>query len=96
MWCGAFVQFYTITLGANPEFATETFYMENMEEDGRRVERLFHDASNSGIRVEVRVPSRAHLSSCPAPQFSECLRGNKSSPGSKSMSLSRPRMSVPY
>ena len=47
------MQFYTITLGANPEFATETFYMENMEEDGRRVERLFHDASNHGIRIEV-------------------------------------------
>ena len=31
----------TITLGANPEYASEGFYKEHMEEDGSRVERLF-------------------------------------------------------
>jgi len=48
------VHFFTITLGANPAFAKETFYMDNMEEDGRRVERLFRDAPRSGIRIECR------------------------------------------
>eukprot|EP00240_Pyramimonas_obovata_P006933 CAMPEP_0118924732 /NCGR_PEP_ID=MMETSP1169-20130426/2730_1 /TAXON_ID=36882 /ORGANISM="Pyramimonas obovata, Strain CCMP722" /LENGTH=161 /DNA_ID=CAMNT_0006865863 /DNA_START=857 /DNA_END=1342 /DNA_ORIENTATION=- len=41
-------------MGANPEFATETFYMDNMEEDGRRVERLFRVAPECGICIECR------------------------------------------
>lgn len=38
---GAQVVLTTITIGANPEYASETFYAENMEEDEARVERLF-------------------------------------------------------
>ena len=38
---GLSVELTTITLGANPEYASEGFYKEHMEEDGSRVERLF-------------------------------------------------------
>ena len=38
---GLAVELMTITLGANPEYATEVFYKEHLEEDGSRVERLF-------------------------------------------------------
>ena len=31
----------TITLGANPDYASEGFYKEHIQEDGSRVERLF-------------------------------------------------------
>ena len=38
---GLAVELMTITLGANPEYATEVFYKEHLEEDGSRVEKLF-------------------------------------------------------
>jgi predicted subunit of tRNA(5-methylaminomethyl-2-thiouridylate) methyltransferase len=38
---GLEVELTTITIGANPEYAKESFYKEHMEEDGSRVERLF-------------------------------------------------------
>ena len=34
---GLDVQFLTVTIGANPNFANETFYMENMEVRNRAV-----------------------------------------------------------
>ena len=49
---GAEVTFCTITLGANPEFAAESFYRDNLGEDGARVERLFACAAQEGICVE--------------------------------------------
>lgn len=54
---GLEVYFYTITLGANPEFFSENFYKDNMEEDRGRVETLFHLASEQGIRVRRRSVS---------------------------------------
>ena len=38
---GLDVEFTTITIGANPDYAKESFYREHMAEDGSRVERLF-------------------------------------------------------
>ena len=35
-----------------------------MEEDGRRVERLFRDAASLGIAIEVRAPWRLRLRPC--------------------------------
>ena len=35
------VELMTITLGANPNYASEGFYKEHIQEDGSRVERLF-------------------------------------------------------
>jgi hypothetical protein len=47
------VAFLTVTIGANPNFAIETFYKENMQEDGERVNMLFEKAPQVGIRVQV-------------------------------------------
>ena len=38
---GLSVELMTITLGANPDYASEGFYKEHIQEDGSRVERLF-------------------------------------------------------
>lgn len=38
---GLEVELTTITIGANPDYAKESFYKEHMAEDGSRVERLF-------------------------------------------------------
>lgn len=35
------VTFTTLTLGANPQFCNESFYMEHLQEDAQRVEQLF-------------------------------------------------------
>jgi Guanylylate cyclase len=43
---GLEVRFLTVTIGANPEFATESFYAENMPEDEQRVRRLFKVRGN--------------------------------------------------
>ena len=51
---GVDATFYTITLGANPDFVREGFYCDNMEEDQRRVENLFRTAPTLGLRVEQR------------------------------------------
>ena len=45
------VTFLTVTLGANPDYATETFYQEHMEEDEERVARLFREAPSKGIAL---------------------------------------------
>ncbi len=44
------VELTTITLGANPEYASEGFYKEHMEEDGSRVERLFRVSEESSVQ----------------------------------------------
>jgi len=51
---GVDATFYTITLGANPEFVQEGFYCDNMEEDKRRVEKLFQAAPSLGVKVQER------------------------------------------
>lgn len=56
------VAFLTVTLGANPSFAVETFYKENMEEDGERVNKLFEKAPEVGIQVQWRSISAQELS----------------------------------
>mmetsp|Transcript_3140 Transcript_3140/g.11312 ORF Transcript_3140/g.11312 Transcript_3140/m.11312 type:complete len:321 (+) Transcript_3140:113-1075(+) len=48
------VTFYTVTLGANPAFAGETFYRDNMEADGKRVNQLFQKAEASGVHIQRR------------------------------------------
>jgi len=39
-------------LGANPDFAAESFYRDNLNEDNARVERLFARADSEGIAIE--------------------------------------------
>eukprot|EP00798_Chlamydomonas_sp_ICE-L_P012546 gene12546-15764_t len=58
------VWFFTVTIGPNPDFANESFYMENMkedEEDELRVSQLFTDASKAGIMLQQRSLSELEL-----------------------------------
>lgn len=48
------VCFLTVTIGANPGFALETFYKETMEEDRKRVNFLFERAAQAGIHIQRR------------------------------------------
>ncbi|KAJ7524924.1 hypothetical protein O6H91_17G028000 [Diphasiastrum complanatum] len=56
------VAFLTITIGANPVLAVETFYKDNMEEDGERVNKLFEKAPQAGIQIQWRSISGEELS----------------------------------
>ncbi|GFR50726.1 hypothetical protein Agub_g12983 [Astrephomene gubernaculifera] len=60
---GLRVAFHTITLGPNPAFANESFYMEHMEDDERRVSRLFREAAAAGIALQQRSVSGEELQS---------------------------------
>jgi hypothetical protein len=54
---GAAVTFCTITIGINGDYANEWFYMEHLEDDEQRVQRLFSQAGQLGIRLqECSVP----------------------------------------
>lgn len=54
---GCNVSFFTVTVGANPEFASERFYARNMAVDRARVDRLFSSAATAGISInQCNVP----------------------------------------
>nr|ADJ94125.1 guanylyl cyclase [Hippeastrum hybrid cultivar] len=46
--------FFTVTLGANPNYSAETFYREQLQDDVERVERLFNKALDTGICIQCR------------------------------------------
>lgn len=48
------VVFYTITLGANPDFKKEVFYKDTLGDDSNRVNYLFQTATDKGILIEKR------------------------------------------
>lgn len=48
---GVEVMFLTTTVGANPDFASVSFYVDQMLEDQARVNKLFKDAPLLGIPV---------------------------------------------
>lgn len=52
---GLEVTFVTTMIGANPDYAEETFYADTMQEDNRRVEQLFK--VDDGVETEVLVQS---------------------------------------
>ncbi|KAJ9522911.1 hypothetical protein QJQ45_023701 [Haematococcus lacustris] len=57
---GIGVIFHTVTLGPNPAFHNETFYLANMQDDEARVSRLFLEAGPAGITLsQLSLP-------CPA------------------------------
>lgn len=58
---GLDVCFLTTTLGPNPAYANEGFYIANIQEDQHRVSRLFSDASAAGIAVQKRSLSASEL-----------------------------------
>ena len=51
---GADVSFFTITLGANPEYAAESFYRDSLADDGARVDALFRGAERAGVQLARR------------------------------------------
>ncbi|XP_019192215.1 PREDICTED: protein GUCD1-like [Ipomoea nil] len=46
--------YFTITIGANPNFCVETFYKEQLPSDLARVNTLFQKAREAGINIECR------------------------------------------
>eukprot|EP01025_Chloroclados_australasicus_P009921 TRINITY_DN1384_c0_g1_i2.p1 TRINITY_DN1384_c0_g1~~TRINITY_DN1384_c0_g1_i2.p1 ORF type:complete len:264 (-),score=17.02 TRINITY_DN1384_c0_g1_i2:461-1252(-) len=58
---GIDVTFYTVTIGANPEFANEKYYMLHISEDARRVESLFQQASSIGLSIVKRSVSMKEI-----------------------------------
>ena len=58
---GVRVHFFTITIGANPDFAQEKFYKDTMAEDGMRVEKLFRQAETAGINVQRKSIEQQEL-----------------------------------
>lgn len=46
--------YFTVTLGANPDFSVETFYKEQLPNDIVRVDMLFRGSPEAGINIECR------------------------------------------
>lgn len=46
--------FFTVTIGANPQYSAETFYREQLQEDIDRVDELFGKALDAGISIQRR------------------------------------------
>ncbi|KAL8171539.1 hypothetical protein V2J09_023343 [Rumex salicifolius] len=53
--------YFTVTLGANPDFSMETFYKDQLPNDLGRVDMLFREALESGIKIECRSISREEI-----------------------------------
>lgn len=45
--------FFTVTIGANPQYSAETFYREQLQEDIDRVDELFGKAVDAGISIQI-------------------------------------------
>ncbi|OVA17746.1 Guanylyl cyclase [Macleaya cordata] len=54
--------FFTVTVGANPDYSVETFYKEQLPNDLVRVDKLFQKALESGIDIQCRSISSEELS----------------------------------
>uniref|UniRef100_A0A2N9JAZ2 Guanylyl cyclase n=1 Tax=Fagus sylvatica TaxID=28930 RepID=A0A2N9JAZ2_FAGSY len=54
--------FFTITVGANPNYSVETFYKEQLPNDQGRIDMLFIKAREAGINIECRSISGDDIS----------------------------------
>ncbi|CAH9098957.1 unnamed protein product [Cuscuta epithymum] len=54
--------YFTVTLGANPNFSMETYYKDQLPSDLRRVNMLFRRAREAGIDIECRSISADEMS----------------------------------
>uniref|UniRef100_A0A5B7AKW4 Guanylyl cyclase 1 n=1 Tax=Davidia involucrata TaxID=16924 RepID=A0A5B7AKW4_DAVIN len=54
--------YFTVTLGANPNFSVETFYKEQLPNDLVRVDMLFQKALEAGIDIQCRSISGEEIS----------------------------------
>lgn len=61
---GMGVVFLTTMVGANPDYANEVFYAENMAADEQRVQILFQEAPAAGIPVHQRSLGSAEVKAC--------------------------------
>lgn len=54
--------YFTVTLGANPNFSLESFYKDQLPHDLVRVNLLFQKALEAGIKIKCRSFSREEVS----------------------------------
>ncbi|CAK7325776.1 unnamed protein product [Dovyalis caffra] len=54
--------YYTVTLGANPNYSVETFYKEQLPTDLVRVDMLFKKAREEGINIQCRSINEKEIS----------------------------------
>lgn len=54
--------YFTVTLGANPNFSVETFYKEQLPNDLVRVDMLFQKALEGGMNIQCRSISGEEIS----------------------------------
>ncbi|XP_050212200.1 guanylyl cyclase 1 isoform X2 [Mercurialis annua] len=52
--CTTRFSYFTVTLGANPNYSAETFYKEQLPTDLVRVDMLFQEAREKGITIQCR------------------------------------------
>lgn len=60
-YCVSF-SYFTVTLGANPNFSGEEFYKEQLPRDLVRVDTLFQKAVDAGIDIQCRSVSEEEIS----------------------------------
>ncbi|GAB2211135.1 hypothetical protein Droror1_Dr00016427 [Drosera rotundifolia] len=54
--------YFTVTLGANPNFIAESFYKDHLPDDLVRVDLLFKKAGGNGISIKCRSISQEEIS----------------------------------
>lgn len=54
--------YFTVTVGANPNYCGESFYKEELPNDLERVDMLFQDAVEAGIDIQCRSISEKEIS----------------------------------
>ncbi|KAJ1422302.1 Protein GUCD1 [Sesbania bispinosa] len=54
--------YFTVTLGANPNYCVESFYKEELPNDLVRVDMLFQKAREAGIEIQCRSISGEEIS----------------------------------
>ncbi|KAF2296174.1 hypothetical protein GH714_036479 [Hevea brasiliensis] len=54
--------YFTVTIGANPNYSAETFYKEQLPTDLVRVDRLFQKAREEGINIQCRSINEKEIS----------------------------------
>ncbi|GMH36892.1 hypothetical protein BSKO_04765 [Bryopsis sp. KO-2023] len=54
---GVDLAYFTITVGTNPKYASESFYVDHLQEDQHRVDQLFSEAPDHSIPIyECALP----------------------------------------
>jgi hypothetical protein len=59
--CGLSCVFHTVMEGVREEYAAETFYKDELDEDRARVEKLFRGAKAAGVAVKTEAVSIAQI-----------------------------------